>query len=113
MKSQWRTVLPCALVALSIAGWTTEGQVRAASQAARTSARVEPSTRGGLPALRRLNEEHYKRTSEDLFGPGLKVAGRFEPRLPEAGPLAIGDGIVPTPSTGLATLRSAPPETRG
>ena len=59
----------------------------------------EPATSGGPATFRRLNEAQYKRSIEDVFGPGIRVPGRFEPALRDDGLLAVGDGkVVVTPS---------------
>lgn len=61
----------------------------------------EPATVGGAPGFRRLNEGQYVRTIEQVFGPGLKVPGRFEPPLREQGLMAIGDGKVVVSASGI------------
>jgi len=61
----------------------------------------EPATVGGAPGFRRLNEGQYLRTIEQVFGPGLKVPGRFEPPLREQGLMAIGDGKVVVSASGI------------
>lgn len=61
----------------------------------------EPATIGGTPGFRRLNEGQYLRTIEQVFGPGLKVPGRFEPPLREQGLMAIGDGKVVVSASGI------------
>ena len=55
---------------------------------------AEPATIGGLPGFRRLNQEQYTRSIEQIFGAGLKVPGRFDPPLRTHGLMAIGDGTV-------------------
>ncbi|CAN7584028.1 DUF1592 domain-containing protein [Phenylobacterium sp. LjRoot219] len=61
----------------------------------------EPATVGGSPGFRRLNEGQYVRTIEQVFGPGLKVPGRFDPPLREQGLMAIGDGKVVVSASGI------------
>jgi hypothetical protein len=61
----------------------------------------EPATVGGPPGFRRLNAGQYVRTIEQVFGPGLKVPGRFEPPLREQALLAIGDGKVVVSASGI------------
>jgi hypothetical protein len=59
----------------------------------------EPASSGGPAAFRRLDEAQYKYSIEDIFGPGIKIPGRFEPPLRAEGLLAIGDSsVVVTPS---------------
>lgn len=62
---------------------------------------VEPITQGGPTTFRRLNEDQYKRAIADIFGTAIKVPGRFDPPLREAGLLAIGDGKVTVSASGI------------
>ncbi|MDR2881433.1 MAG: DUF1592 domain-containing protein [Azoarcus sp.] len=62
---------------------------------------VEPESLGGPVGIRRINEEQYKRSIEDIFGTGIKIPGRFDPALREEGLLAIGDSHVNVSSAGL------------
>src|SRR5690349_8579888 len=69
------------------------------AQAASDTSTIEVADAGAPTGLRRLNEAQYVRSIEQVFGPGIKVPGRFEPSLRNAGLLAIGDGkVVVTPS---------------
>ena len=62
-------------------------------------AAAEPVSLGGPVTVRRLDEAQYKRSIAQVFGPGVKVPGRFEPPVREDGLLAIGDSkVVVTPS---------------
>lgn len=62
-------------------------------------AESEMVSEGGPPTLRRLNEDQYKRSIAQIFGPEITVGGRFEPAVREDGLLAIGDSkVVVTPS---------------
>lgn len=59
----------------------------------------EPETVGGPASLRRLNAAQYRRSIEDIFGPGIDIPGRFDPPRREDGLLAVGDSrVVVTPS---------------
>lgn len=58
-----------------------------------------PST--GLPGVRRLSQTQYERSIEQIFGPGIKVPGRFDPPLRAGGLLAIGAGRVTVTSSGI------------
>ncbi len=53
------------------------------------------------PGFRRLNEAQYIRSVEQIFGPAIKVPGRFDPPLREQGLLAIGDATVTVSATGI------------
>lgn len=50
---------------------------------------------------RRLRPDQYRRIIADVFGPSIKVTGRFEPDVREAGLFAIGAGRVGVTATGL------------
>jgi hypothetical protein len=53
----------------------------------------------GVPKLRRLTEAQYRATIADIFGPDIKISGRFEPDLRVGGLLAAGTSAVSlTPS---------------
>jgi hypothetical protein len=52
---------------------------------------AEPVTMGGMATFRRLSEEQYKRSIENIFGSDIKVPGQFDPPLRDEGLLAIGD----------------------
>jgi hypothetical protein len=59
----------------------------------------EPVTAGGPATFRRLSEDQYRQSIEDIFGTGIKIPGRFEPPLRDEGLLSIGDSVaVITPS---------------
>jgi hypothetical protein len=60
-----------------------------------------PATVGGFPGFRRLNEGQYLRSIDQIFGPGIKVPGRFDPPLRDGGLLAIGDGKALVSSSGI------------
>ncbi len=68
-------------------------------------AQVEPAVDAAMPGFRRLNEAQYNRSIEQVFGPGIKVPGRFEPPLREEGLLAIGDNHVSVSASGLEQYR--------
>jgi hypothetical protein len=52
--------------------------------------RDEPRTDGGPPQIRRLTEAQYRQIIADLFGPDIKIAGRFDPLARTAGLLEVG-----------------------
>ena len=60
-----------------------------------------PSAAPAAPGFRRLNEAQYVRSIEQIFGPGIKVPGRFDPPLREHGLLAIGDATVTVSASGI------------
>ncbi|CAN7267630.1 DUF1592 domain-containing protein [Phenylobacterium sp. LjRoot225] len=72
----------------------------AANQLAR-AAGGEPATVGGSPGFRRLNDGQYARTIAQIFGPGIKTPGRFDPPLRDQGLMAIGDGKVVVSASGI------------
>lgn len=75
--------------------------VEAAPGSAQQLASDEPVTQGGPTMFRRLNEDQYKRAIVDIFGPSIKIPGRFDPPLREAGLLAIGDGKATVSASGI------------
>ena len=55
-----------------------------------------------MPAIaRRLTPEQYRRVIADVFGPTIKVEGRFEPGVRDDGLVAVGTGHVGITSTGM------------
>ncbi|MCE7798279.1 DUF1592 domain-containing protein [Sphingobium sufflavum] len=64
-------------------------------------AAAEPATAGGLPGFRRLNESQYVRSIQQIFGPTIRVPGRFDPPLREEGLMAIGDSHVTVSPSGF------------
>lgn len=49
-----------------------------------------PHVQGGTPDMRRLTEEQYGRIIADVFGTGIRVAGRIDPLIRTDGLLALG-----------------------
>jgi hypothetical protein len=86
------------LVAVSVGILTLSSVIGVPAQAAESE---EPMTLGGPATFRRLSETQYQRSIEAIFGPGVKVAGRFDPPRREDGLLAIGDGKVVVSSSGF------------
>jgi hypothetical protein len=93
LRSTAGVVLTGAVVAAAAFGPAAHHLARAAGG--------EPATVGGTPGFRRLNEGQYVRAIEQVFGPGLKVPGRFDPPLREQGLMAIGDGKVVVSASGI------------
>src|SRR5947199_8240181 len=88
MKRDW----PISVAALALVAVTCIATVSTARE-------PEPISSGGSTTFRRLNEAQYVRSITDIFGEGIKIPGRFEPRLREHGLLTIGDAqVVVTPS---------------
>ena len=88
---------------LALVGMATAGLATVAIDMARPAA-AAPAQRGEAafgPTLRRLNEGQYLRSIEQVFGPGIKVPGRFAPPLREQGLLAIGEAHVSVSPSGL------------
>lgn len=56
---------------------------------------------GGPTVLRRLTQSQYRHIVSDLFGPDIKIGGRFEPEIRESGLLEVGAGHVSIPASGL------------
>ncbi len=56
---------------------------------------------GPRVAARRLSEDQYRQAIADVFGPTIKVGGRFEPEIRRDGLLATGAGQVSVTASGL------------
>jgi hypothetical protein len=91
-----RSILLAAIASVALAGAIAP----AATQLAR-AAGGEPVTVGGSPGFRRLDEGQYLRSIAEVFGPDVKVPGRFEPPLRDQGLMAIGDGKVTVSPSGV------------
>ena len=86
-RGRWAALVACsALVALA---------------GASAFADPEPATTGAEPLIRRLSQEQYRQVIADVFGPTIKIAGRFEPDIRQNGLLAVGAGRVSVTATGL------------
>ena len=64
-------------------------------------AEQEPASPGGPAVIRRLSPEQYREIVADIFGPGLKLGGRFDPATREDGLLAVGAGQASITASGL------------
>lgn len=73
---------------------------RYASAATPTKA-PEPTTQPGPAVTRRLTEDQYRRTIADIFGPDIKIEGRFDPEVRVEGLLEIGTGSVSVSPAGF------------
>jgi hypothetical protein len=62
---------------------------------------AEPQAAAAPPIARRLTADQYRRVIADVFGPTVKVEGRFEPGLREQGLLALGTARVGVTATGM------------
>jgi hypothetical protein len=56
---------------------------------------------GGPEVTRRLSQEQYRQVVSDIFGPTIKVGGRFEPDIRRDGLLAMGAAQVSVTASGL------------
>ena len=62
---------------------------------------AEPET-SGVPAIaRRLTPDQYRAVIADVFGPAIKIEGRFEPGIRDDGLIAVGYSHVGVTPTGL------------
>ena len=64
-------------------------------------AQAQPTAAAIQPGFRRLNEGQYVRSIRHIFGPEIKVPGRFAPPFREQGLLAIGDSHVSVTPSGI------------
>jgi hypothetical protein len=62
---------------------------------------AEPTSPGAPAIARRLRPDQYRRVVADVFGPMIKIEGRFEPDLRDNGLFAVGAGHVGVTSTGM------------
>jgi len=62
---------------------------------------AEPTAPGGPPIARRLRPDQYRRVIFDVFGPTIRIEGRFEPDVRDDGLFAVGIGHVGVTSTGM------------
>jgi hypothetical protein len=56
---------------------------------------------GGPPVMRRLTQSQYRHVIADIFGPDIKIGGRFDPDMRESGLIEVGAGKVSVPESGL------------
>ena len=69
--------------------------------AAPQAAAPTPVTAHGIVEMRRLTEAEYRRSIADIFGPNIKIKGRFEPEVRRDGLIAIGSGQASISSSGM------------
>jgi hypothetical protein len=62
---------------------------------------VEPKSPGAPAIARRLSPDQYRHVIADVFGPAIKIEGRFEPELRDGGLFAVGAGQVGVTSSGM------------
>ena len=66
-----------------------------------TAAESAPAALGNGVVVRRLTQDQYKQIITDVFGPGIKIGGRFEPIPRQEGLLQVGAGRVGLTSSGF------------
>jgi Protein of unknown function (DUF1592)/Protein of unknown function (DUF1588)/Protein of unknown function (DUF1595)/Protein of unknown function (DUF1585) len=71
------------------------------SSAAPSMTAGRPDSSGGPPVVARLQPEQYRQIILDLFGPTVKVNGKFEPDIRVGGLLAVGAGRVSVSEAGI------------
>ena len=62
---------------------------------------AEPPSPGGPLAMRRLTEDQYRNTIGAVFGPDIKITGRFEPGVRTDGLLAVGNAMLNISASGF------------
>jgi hypothetical protein len=55
---------------------------------------------GGPVVMRRITQEQYRNTIRDIFGPAIRLGGRFEPDVRAYGLIAIGAGTSSVTASG-------------
>jgi hypothetical protein len=88
-------MLPCRVPFLSVAAITS------VLAFARSAVAQEPAIAGAPPTVHRLSAAQYVHSIEDIFGPGIKIPGRFDPPVREDGLLAVGDSTAVVSASGL------------
>jgi hypothetical protein len=61
----------------------------------------DAGSQGGDIVTRRLTQEQYRHIIADVFGPTIKVGGRFEPDMRRDGLIGVGAGTVSVTASGL------------
>jgi hypothetical protein len=79
----------------------SQRDMRSIARASFPSGSREPTVPGAPPISRRLTPDQYRRIIADVFGPAIKIEGRFEPDVRDDGLFAIGVGHVGVTATGL------------
>lgn len=98
MKSRFAAgLLAAAALTVGAVGLAWSPQLIAAPRKA-ASADQKP---GFMAASRRLTESQYRNTIADIFGPDIKVNGRFEPERRDEGLLAIADSKLSISAAGF------------
>lgn len=82
-----RQILATAAVALTVCSGVSQG--------------ADDKATGTETVTRRLSQEQYRQIITDVFGPTIKVGGRFEPDIRRDGLLAIGSSQVAVTASGL------------
>jgi hypothetical protein len=88
-------------LAVAVAGALLAGVALLPASRETAEAAASDEMVAGLPGFRRLSEAQYVRSIEHIFGPGIRIPGRFEPPLREDGLMAIGDSKVVVSASGL------------
>ncbi len=91
------SVLTAVIACGALASWTMTGPEKVT--AAETAS--APASPGNGVVIRRLTQDQYKQAVADVFGPGIKIGGRFEPIPRQEGLLAVGAGRVGMTSSGF------------
>jgi len=78
MKLKSYTFLGVAAISALLLGCTTDGTNQSAS-VNEPPANILSENPGQIVAMRRLTESQYRNAIADIFGPEIRVAGRFEP----------------------------------
>jgi hypothetical protein len=89
-----------ALAALAIASCSpaADGPAKVADAGKPTAS---AAAAGGPVAMRRLTQAQYRQSVEDIFSSAIKLGGRFEPDIRQAGLMAVGASEVSVTASGL------------
>lgn len=90
-----------ALGAALLASTATAALTSCATGTTQTASAKAPSGQGELVGMRRLTAAQYKRSVADIFGPEIKLTGRFEPEVRTEGLVSVGAGTASISAGGL------------
>lgn len=78
----------------AVTAFCSIGAILMGASAGQADAPAQQQAQPQVPKFRRLTEAQYRATIADIFGPDIKVSGRFEPDMRIGGLLAAGTSAV-------------------
>jgi hypothetical protein len=90
-----------AMAALSLMPWSLSGAATTTVAQKDLTPGTQPSiVAGGPVVMRRLTQDQYRNIISDVFGPNIKLGGRFEPDNRADGLIAVGAGVSSVTASG-------------